>query len=92
MISSAQKKQTGLVLVTMVSVVAVLHFAEDVLVPVALALMMAFLLAPLVTRVERWGANRTVAVAFTTLVAFVLLGALVYTVAQQFLGLVEDLP
>ena len=92
MISSEQKKQTGLVLVTMVAVVAVLHFAEDVLVPVALALMMAFLLAPLVTRVERWGANRTVAVAFTTLVAFALLGALVFTVAQQFLGLVEDLP
>ena len=30
--------------------------------------------------------------AVTTLVAFALLGALVYTVAQQFLGLVEDLP
>jgi len=92
MISSGQKKQTGLVLVTMVAVIAVLHFAEDVLVPVALAMMMAFLLAPLVTRVERWGANRTVAVALTTLVAFALLGALVYTVAHQFLGLVEDLP
>lgn len=92
MIVGAPKKQTGLVLVTMVAVVAVLHFAQDVLVPVALALMMAFLLAPLVTRVERRGANRTVAVAVTTLVAFVLLGALVYTVTHQFLGLVEDLP
>lgn len=92
MISSGQKKQTGLVLLTMVAVVTVLHFAQDVLVPVALAIMMAFLLTPLVSRAERWGANRTVAVAVTTVVAFALLGALVYTVAHQFLGLVEDLP
>ena len=84
--------QTGLVLLTMLGVVAVLHFAEDVLVPVALALMLAFLLAPLVHRVERWGANREIAVALTTLVAFALIGLLIYTVAHQFLGLVEDLP
>ncbi len=84
--------QTGVVLVTMVAVVAVLHFAEDVLVPVALAMMLAFLLTPLVSRVERWGVNRPIAVALTTLVAFALLGVLVYLVTQQFLGLVGDLP
>ena len=47
--------QTGAVLVTMVAVVAVLHFAQDVLVPAALAVMLAFLLTPLVSRLERWG-------------------------------------
>jgi predicted PurR-regulated permease PerM len=84
--------QTGVVLVTMIAVVAVLHFAEDVLVPLALALMLAFLLAPLVSRAERSGINRVIAVAFITLTTFALLGLLVYTVGNQFLRLVEELP
>ena len=84
--------QTGVVLFIMVSVVAILHFAQDVLVPVALAIMLTFLLAPLVSRLERWGVNRPIAVALTTLVAFAVLTVLVYMVAHQFLRLVEDLP
>ena len=86
------RQNTGLVLLTLVGVIAVLHFAEDVLVPVGIALLLAFLLAPSVGRVERLGANRPVAVALTTLVAFSLLGAVMYLVVQQFLGLVEQLP
>ena len=84
--------QTGSVLVIMVAVVAVLHFAQDVLVPVALAIMLAFLLAPLVSRLERWGVNRPIAVALTTLVAFAVLAVLVFLVANQFLRFVEELP
>ena len=85
-------RPTGWALLTLVAVVAALHFAEDVLIPIALALLLAFLLAPLVDRVQRMGANRPVAVALTTLIAFTLIGALVYAVAHQFLGLVESLP
>ena len=84
--------QTGSVLFIMVAVVAVLHFAQDVLVPVALAIMLAFLLAPLVSRLERWGVNRPIAVALTTLVAFAVLAVLVFLVANQFLRFVEELP
>ncbi len=91
-ISKPSKQQTGWVLVTLLGGVAVLHFAEDVLVPVALALLMAFLLLPMVNRLERWGANRPVAVAVATLAAFTLIGGLGYMVVNQFLGLVEDLP
>jgi len=83
---------TGVVLFTMVAVVAVLHFAQDVLMPAALAVMLAFLLTPLVSRLERWGLNRPVAVALTTLVAFALLAVLAYMVASQFLHFVEELP
>lgn len=86
------RQNAGLVLLTLVGVVAVLHFAEDVLMPVGMALLLAFLLAPTVARVERWGLNRSIAVALTSLVAFTLLGALLYVVVQQFVGLVEELP
>ena len=88
----APRQNTGLVLLTMVGVVAVLRFAEDVLVPVGIALLLAFLLAPTVSRLERVGANRPVAVALTSVVAFTLLGAVLYLVVQQFIGLVEQLP
>ena len=91
-ITKPLNSQTGTVLFIMVAVVAVLHFAQDVLVPVALAVMLAFLLAPLVSRLERWGFNRPIAVALTTLVAFALLAVLVYLVANQFLRFVEELP
>ncbi len=86
------RHNTGLVLLTLVGVVAVLHFAEPVLVPVGIAMLLTFLLAPTVARLERLGANRPVAVAFTTLISFSLLGAVMYLVVQQFIGLVEQLP
>ena len=60
--------------------------------PVGMALLLAFVLAPTVARVERWGLNRPIAVALTSLVAFTLLGLLLYIVVQQFIGLVEELP
>ena len=35
-------------------VIAALYFARDLLIPLALAGLLTFLLAPLVTRLERW--------------------------------------
>jgi predicted PurR-regulated permease PerM len=49
-------------------VIAAVHFAADVLIPIALALLLAFLLAPLVDRIQRIGANRAVSVVLTTLI------------------------
>jgi predicted PurR-regulated permease PerM len=72
--------------------VAVLHFAQDVLMPLALAVLLAFLLTPIVNMLQRAGSNRAIAVALTTIVSFALLAGLLYVVANQFLGLVEDLP
>lgn len=91
-IAKPSNSQTGTVLFTMVAVVAVLHFAQDVMVPAALAVMLAFLLTPLVSRLERWGLNRPVAVALTTLIAFALLAILAYMVTTQFRQFVVELP
>jgi predicted PurR-regulated permease PerM len=85
-------RQSATTFVVIAGVIAALHFAADVLIPIALALLLAFLLAPLVDRIQRLGANRAVSVVLTTLVAFTVLGAVTYAVAHQFLGLVESLP
>jgi predicted PurR-regulated permease PerM len=67
-------------------------FAQAVLMPLALAVLLAFLLTPIVNMLQRAGSNRAIAVALTTIVSFALLAGLLYVVAYQFLGLVEDLP
>ena len=61
-------------------VVAVLYFAREILIPVALAMLFSFLLAPLVTRLRRWGLWRVPSVLIVVSLAFALMtviGALV---------------
>jgi predicted PurR-regulated permease PerM len=87
-----QTARIGGVLFTIIVVVAVLHFAQDVLMPLALAVLLAFLLTPIVNMLQRAGSSRAIAVALTTIVSFALLAGLLYVVANQFLGLVEELP
>ena len=61
-------------------VVAVLYFAREILIPVALAILFSFLLAPLVTRLRRWGLWRVPSVLIVVSLAFALMtviGALV---------------
>src|SRR6476660_8794824 len=43
-------------------VVAVLYWARAIFIPVALAIFLAFVLSPLVARLQRWGLGRTPAV------------------------------
>jgi predicted PurR-regulated permease PerM len=62
--------------------VAVLHFAQDVLMPLALAVLLAFLLTPIVNMLQRAGSNRAIAVALTTIVSFALLAGFLYVVAN----------
>ena len=49
-------------LASMCIVVAALYFAQEVLIPVALSVLVCFLLAPLVTRLERFKLPRPAAV------------------------------
>src|SRR5262245_52939133 len=59
-------------LVAIMGVGAVLYIAQDVLIPVAMALFLALLLTPAVDRLQRWGLRRGIAVAA---VMFVVCGA-----------------
>ena len=49
---------------------AVLYFAQDVFIPVAIALFLALLLTPAVDRLQRWRMPRGVAVAIVMFVVF----------------------
>ena len=73
-------------------VVAALYFAQAVLVPLALAVLFSFWLAPLVYRLEHLKLPRTVAVLATGIVVFGLLGGIAYIVDVQFSQFSHDLP
>src|SRR5262245_40936126 len=58
------------VLVT-ATVIAILYFAREVFVPITLAVLLSFLLAPAVRWLRRLRVGRVTAVGFTVIIAFV---------------------
>jgi predicted PurR-regulated permease PerM len=88
----ASKSPPVLMLASIAIVVAALYLARDVLMPFALATLLAFLLAPLVTRVERLGAGRVASVIIIVAMSFAVVGAVGWIVAGQVLDLANRLP
>ena len=72
--------------------VAILYWARPLLVPVALAILLTFVVAPLVTWIERWVHRRALSVSIATLLLIGTVGGLTVLVGQQFVGLVAELP
>ncbi len=81
---------SGLVIAAVV--IAALYFGKDILIPIALAALLGFLLDPLVTRLKRWGLPRALAVALVTLATLVLLVGMGTYLVSQLRGLSADLP
>jgi predicted PurR-regulated permease PerM len=74
-----------------VLVVIVLYWAQAVLVPIALAILLTFVLTPPVTWLERWIGRIPAVLAMVTLV-FTVLGLAGWGLARQMDHLAEDLP
>jgi predicted PurR-regulated permease PerM len=72
--------------------VLILFFARDLLVPLAFALTLAFLLAPAVGRLETRRIPRILAVAITGILAFIIVCGVGYVVARQLLNVATSLP
>src|SRR5256885_9396488 len=86
------KTSRFLVLASIVLVIASLYLAQEVLVPLALAALLSFLLAPLVHRLERLRLPRGAAVIVTVCFAFTILGGIGYVVYNQLDDLAHELP
>jgi predicted PurR-regulated permease PerM len=71
---------------------AAFYFGRPILIPMALALTFAFLLAPLVARVQRLRLRRTPAALLVLFAASALLAGIVWLVAGQLLTVVNGLP
>ncbi|MBA3948429.1 MAG: AI-2E family transporter [Acidobacteria bacterium] len=74
-----------------VLVIVVLYWAQAVLVPIALAVLLTFVLTPPVTWLERW-IGRVAAVLAMVVVVFTILGAAGWGLSRQMDSLAQDLP
>jgi predicted PurR-regulated permease PerM/GAF domain-containing protein len=72
-------------------IVAALYFARDLLIPVALAALLTFLLSPLVTRLERW-IGRVAAVLVVVALIFTGFGMAGWMLSRQLVDLAAKLP
>ena len=77
---------------TVFATVAALYLAQAVLIPLAVAILLAFLLAPVVTWLERWRLGRIVAVVLAVGTALAVLGTIGWVVERQFVEVAEKLP
>src|SRR3984893_7641807 len=79
-------------LFTTVIVVTVLKVAQDVFIPLALAILCTFLLAPMVELLTRWRIKRLIAVIVSLILGLALIVGLGTLVFNQFADLAKELP
>jgi predicted PurR-regulated permease PerM len=71
---------------------AVLYLARDVLIPLALAILASFLLAPVVRRLEYWRLGRIPSTLLSVAVAAALIGGVAYVAGREAISLAAKLP
>ena len=72
--------------------VLILHWGRPVLIPIALAVLLTFLLSPLVKLLHRRGCSQTVAAFLAVSLAGVCLVGLCWLMSTQFSGMLQELP
>ena len=80
------------VLALLVVTVAALYLAAEVLIPVAMAILLTFVLAPVVTRMERLGLGRVVSILLAVGAVFLVLFSIGFVVGNQMMSLASDSP
>lgn len=90
--SASKPRDSFIILSALVLITACLYWARQVLVPVALAVLLAFVLTPAVTLLQRYRLGRLPSVLIVVLSALMLLSAAGYLTSRQFDGLLNNLP
>jgi predicted PurR-regulated permease PerM len=91
-VSPAAPPASGTALVAvLVVVVGALYFGQDILIPLALAILLSFMLAPIATRLRRLGLGRVPSVLAVVLLVFVVLAGVASIVASQVISLAGNL-
>ena len=73
-------------------IVCALYLARDILIPIAIAVLLSFVLAPLVNLLRRLRMGRIAAVLIAVLIATGIMGALSTVIGVQVAELVRDVP
>jgi predicted PurR-regulated permease PerM len=90
--SAGRPSSVGGTLAICIAVVGALYFGRDVLVPLALALLLSFILAPGVTSLRRWHVGRVTSVLIMVALAFLVIFTLGAVITTQMTNLGQNLP
>ncbi|HEX9070943.1 MAG TPA: AI-2E family transporter, partial [Pseudolabrys sp.] len=82
----------SITVIAVLGVIAALYFAKPVFLPLALAILLTFLLAPAVRRLQTWGLPKLPAVVLVVSFAFTVILGIGALVAQQVTTLTHNLP
>lgn len=85
-------KGGGMIALAAIMVVVVLYFGRELLVPLALTVLLAFVLAPIVRALRRVGIPRVVGVLTAVLAAVAVIVMVGFVMARQLTELATDLP
>jgi len=77
---------------TFVVVTGILYFGREVLIPLALSVLLSFLLAPAVRHLERRRVPRVAAITLMVALSCLVMASLIWVSAAQFLDLAASLP
>ena len=77
---------------TVLVVIAVLYFGRTVLIPLALAVLLSFLLTPVAARLQHWGWGRIPSVVSVVLLLLVIIGVIGALMTSQLTDLARKLP
>jgi predicted PurR-regulated permease PerM/GAF domain-containing protein len=93
--SSPTTQSTGSPILTaggIVLAIGGLYFGRDIFVPFALAILLSFVLTPLVNFLGRWRLPRIAAVLIAVTLAFILITGVTFVVGRQLVQLANNLP
>ena len=71
--------------------VAVLYFLRDIFIPIALAVLLSFMLGPAVTKLRRWGVGRITGTMLVVTLTGLLIAGLTTVVAFQVIDLADNI-
>lgn len=87
---TAVRMMAGFVIAALL--IAALYFGKDILIPLALAILLAFLLSPLVAKFKKWGCPQWAAIALVMSMTLALLGGASAYLGVQLGHLSQELP
>lgn len=84
------KMMAGFVITAII--IATLYLGRDIFIPLALSILLAFLLEPLVARLKKWGLPQVPSIALVVLIALSVLGGALTYLGFQLSHLSQELP
>ncbi len=84
-------KKMSYVIATVIGLFAILILARIVLIPIAFALLIAFILFPIARKFESWGVNKIISASLSILVLLLIIGGGIYLFSNQIIRLSENL-